>query len=513
MADRLPPELIIEIVHYLPLTDATLGVLTQVCSTWRRVIASEPKLWRKLILSPRVNWDRCVRPSQSHIEFGQQWLQRAGPCGLEIFIDDSAIRETRTRTPRPYNLLDVIMPFYKQWQALQLSLHFDCYKPLFDMVGSELTMLEEVSLEFPWRYGDVIQLEQQLIKTFDAAPRLKHVQLVSNSKHSLPLSLPDRILFPYQRLTTLVLEYVSDANPSVLTQILAVATNLECARFGLGYQGAWDRDYEDLTADEWERRYELHCSTRSFASCSKLMDLEIISQGVIEADFVLEVLTAPALQELRLYHHFALKLSNALETFQKRSKAPLRLLHLHYYDDDEAGTDLVPFLELVGETLQELVYDVHDSTFDQRVLETMEMITFPHDTGDSTRAGKSYDPLLPNLKRLGVALHFCYPEFARAFGRAVASRGYADVSPCCWLKDWLKEHRLEEVMLYCDWFEHHASENVTVRELKRQLRSFEEREVDALQMTWCGKGWGRESPPKWLPCEAGTNRTFSFDNR
>ncbi|THU79509.1 hypothetical protein K435DRAFT_785811 [Dendrothele bispora CBS 962.96] len=510
MADRLPPELIVEIVHHLPMTDAILGVLTQVCSTWRRAITGEPKLWRKFILSSRFQLDRCVGPSRSHIEFDQQRLQRAGPYGLEIVIDDSAIRKTSTRTPSPYNLLDVIMPFYKQWQTLQLSLHLDCYKPLFDLVRPELTMLEGVSLKFNWRYGDAIQLEQQLIKTFDAAPRLKRVELVSGSQFSLPLPLLDRISFPYQRLTTLVLEYVSDANPSVLTQILAVATNLECARFGLGCQSALD--YGRLEADEWERRYELYRSTRSFASCPKLVDLEIISQGLIETDFVLGVLTAPALRELRSYHPLGLRLGSALEAFQKRSKAPLRLLHLHYYEGvDEV--DLVPFLKLVRETLQELVYDVHDEDdFDTnlKVSETMEMITFPNDTGDFTGTGKSYDPLLPNLKRLGVALYSCPPVVACTFGRVVASRGYADVSLGCssWLKDWLKKHRLEEVMLYCDDFQLYAS----VRSLRKQLRSFEEREVDALKMTWCGTGWTRESP-KWLPCEGKTNRTFSFDNR
>ncbi|THU93937.1 hypothetical protein K435DRAFT_861063 [Dendrothele bispora CBS 962.96] len=504
----LHPSLSFEIVQHLPLTDATLLSLTQVCSTWRQIITGDPKLWRQFTLSPRKN----IYPSQ--IKFGQQWLQRASPYGLDITIDDSFVR------PSPYNLLKVVAPFYRKWRTLQLSLSFDSFKPLFGMNKLELPMLEEVSLNMFFKHGEnVLPLGKRLIKTFAAAPLLQCVQ-VSAEGHSLPLL--DYTFFPYQRLTKLVLVNVISTDPVVITQILALATNLESAELDMGDQSALD--YEDLEGDEWKTRYDSYRKRRSNATCHKLVDLSLVCRNNFEIDFVLDILRAPALQELKLYNHWRdPRVADVLKDFQERSKAPLRVLHLIRFRNFHLGFRLVPFLKLVGETLQELLYDFLDGERNQ-TQETIDLLIFPHYIGEFPgTGGEPFDPLLPNLKRLGIALDYSCPEYADVLVDVVASRGYAlDMDPECSdpsvldsmvfpgyrLGNWLKEHRLEEFMVFFD----DPQDDPALDDLKEQLEDFTEREVDALQMACC-KDWTRAAP-YWLAAESlmAGSRVFGFDS-
>ncbi|THU76271.1 hypothetical protein K435DRAFT_901033 [Dendrothele bispora CBS 962.96] len=445
MTDRLAPELIVEIVQHLPPTEATLRSLTQVCSTWRQIINGDPKLWRQFTLSPRSR----IRSSDPQVEFSRHWLERSDPYGLDITIDDSLIR------PSAYNLLNVIEPFYKRWQTLQLSLPEDAFKPLFEM-EQELPLLEEVSLNMSsntfLKDESVLPPGKPKIKTFAAAPRLRRVQVIATTR---PIPLLDYTIFPYERLTKLVLVDVISTDPVEITRILSIATNLESAQFDMGTKSRLDRARLREGSDTWNAHYRTYTENRFEATCPRLVDLSLVCQRNFEMDFVLEKLTAPALQELKIYNHWRdERVANILKDFQERSNAPLRVLHLMRVSNVDLGDRLVPFLKLVGETLQELVYDFPDGRRNNQTEETIDLLIFPHYIGEFTGTGdEPFEPLLPNLKRLGIALDYTCPDFADVLVNVVASRGYvldtdpedsdpsvldSMVFPGCRLRDWLK---------------------------------------------------------------------------
>ncbi|THU93315.1 hypothetical protein K435DRAFT_861621 [Dendrothele bispora CBS 962.96] len=487
MAEHLAPDLVIEIVQHLPLTDTTLQVLTQVCSNWRQAIIGTPN---------------------------QEWLQRAGPYGLDIVIADTTMRDQAYRYhPSMHNILDIITPFYKNWRTLQLTLDLEFYKRSFVMMQPKLIMLEELSLSFSGGYITTDRFEKQGFRTFSRAPRLKCVKLSSDISHLLPLL--DYITLPYQRLTTLILDNVSTDNPILITQILAVASKLESARFDLG---RCPLDYSSLYGNGSEITYDLFASKRSSAICPNLVELEIVSRGQIETSFVLEVLTAPALRELILRRDSSSSLGTVLEEFQKRSKAPLQVFHIYSANFLSEGIGLTPFLSLVGETLQELVFAFSD---EQDLQEMMTDMTFPHYIGTFTETGELFDILLPNLKRLGIALEFWEDNSPDLIADVVASRGYglhkdprhsdpsvldSTVSPGYRLRDWLRQHRLEELRIHLDGSpSHHA----TAEACFEQMKCFKEREVDALRLTWCRK-FRIENADYW-PLEKEDDGFFCFN--
>jgi len=421
MAGHLPPELIIEIARHLDLCQnvlffspsrrrvnvTTLEVLAQVCRNWRNALIGCSRLWTTFRLYPYTG---KLRSYPFHV---QRWLQCAGPLGLDITISDFYVRALPYQLlyiPDQHYILDTIKPFYKTWRLLELSLPLEQYRPLFSMYAPELRMLEELRISFSaegWFNGLAVY-------AFINAPLLTCVELCSRICIFLPLL--DYICFPYHQLTTLVCENVFSSDPIFINHILRAANKLQHARLEL------------VTNDNFDdAAYAYYLSFRPFATCPNLLKLEITSQGLCDASFVLAGLTAPALKELRLKHYGEIAPAGdfdlILEAFQKRSQAPLRIVHFrHLHNLDENGPGLVPFLELVGETLKELIIE---SCTDLNVMDILLAMIFPHYEGRFTgKPDEPYKALLPNLKRFGIAADFFHPVFAGELAKVVHSRGY-----------------------------------------------------------------------------------------
>ncbi|KAF5366272.1 hypothetical protein D9758_005809 [Tetrapyrgos nigripes] len=163
-----------------------------------------------------------------------------------------------------------------------------------------------------------------------------------------PVNLLDYIRIPYERLTRLVLDNIFSTDPVLPNAILANSPNLKFVCLDLG---------EDDSLNETD--YPIQRSRRLPAECPNLEDLEIRGSGMFGSGFILEGLTAPRLRTLKAkdYHGKSPSLAQfdvILEGFQRRSEAPLRLVHLCGIDNmNHIG--LVPFLKLVGKSLRELL--------------------------------------------------------------------------------------------------------------------------------------------------------------
>jgi len=121
---RLPPEILSEIfIHCMSpnsfdcklydsrnLDKAPL-LLGQVCSRWRSISLSTPRLWTSFTLT--------IRPKylKSDVILAKTWLRRAGACPLSIRLESSGRYQNAMRP-----LMQVFVLHSERWQNVYLSL-------------------------------------------------------------------------------------------------------------------------------------------------------------------------------------------------------------------------------------------------------------------------------------------------------------------------------------------------------------------------------------------------------
>ena len=157
-ARRLLPDILQEVFYHCisqtyPILSATEApmLLTRVCSLWRSVALSSPRIWTRLhiplpgdprMLSNygigRINYDRVVevrrqifsKKMQLRCQEVKDWLDRSGslplslsisfPLGFELSNDSNGAEDDEVVDP----LLQTIRPFASRWRHLDLSMPF-----------------------------------------------------------------------------------------------------------------------------------------------------------------------------------------------------------------------------------------------------------------------------------------------------------------------------------------------------------------------------------------------------
>ena len=163
-ARRLLPDILQEIFYHCivrtyPILSATEApmVLTRVCSSWRSVALSSPRIWTRLHIplpgdpqmyssygSYGIRDDRAVevrrqgfsKMMQLRCRAVKDWLDRSGslplslsisfPFGYEPLTDNSGAEEDEVVDP----LFQTIRPFASRWRHLNLSMPFHIYQKL-----------------------------------------------------------------------------------------------------------------------------------------------------------------------------------------------------------------------------------------------------------------------------------------------------------------------------------------------------------------------------------------------
>ncbi|THU98798.1 hypothetical protein K435DRAFT_521983 [Dendrothele bispora CBS 962.96] len=424
-----------------------IQVLTQVCRSWRNILLGCPEFWSTF------NLLHATGRYRSHVEMGQQWLQRAGDRPLDITLSDEKMLQSRAYAPGFYGIMDMLVPFYAKWRYLELSFAIEHYLPLFDMPARRLPMLEMISLHFSDACRDTFTAEGS-IKTFSDAPLLSRVEIMAHPRLRFPIL--DRIELPYHQLTYLLLQSVYSNDPTYVNRILANAYRLERVTIDLGE----DADFTVFEYDDVRSR-------RPFAFCPNLQELEITARGLFDAGFVLEGLTAPSLRELTLSYASgewdpAGQLDRTLADFQRRSQAPIRSVHLRFVEN-LCHVGLVPFLRLVSKSLRELVIN---SCWDLNMMELLQQLIHPWHTINNSGLERPPLPsvedngplelLIPHLRRLGIVADFDRTGDADIILDVVGSRGYQFPRPRPVMRDpetglkhnfpeWAQTHRLQEL--------------------------------------------------------------------
>lgn len=208
---RLQPEILQEVFyHCLPTAhnavmsakDAPL-LLGRVCSQWRQLAYSTPKLWTSIHIFavPMGSPPRCRGLAREQAI--SSWLSRSGvlPLSISISTHGRTFRAMRSRNPinpqiQPY--IDLIAPYSRRWRALHLTFFcFDWTDFFSTFNASNLPLLERLHIDGNYRRRRDVTLDLSSLRRDNgilSAPRLRVLSIPFFIPHLLELHIRWRSL-------------------------------------------------------------------------------------------------------------------------------------------------------------------------------------------------------------------------------------------------------------------------------------------------------------------------------
>jgi hypothetical protein len=358
---RLPPELSSQIfIAAFPENSwqsATPLLFGKICSTWRRIAWSTPRLWSTISL-------RRHKYTDAHIELFGEWLQRSGQCSLSIYITCPSIRVHNdlnlAKTTSFWQIIHLISSSSERWRNLDV----DFSDPtLFERLCSilsknHLPLLTSLSIKLGRSDLD------HYIQPVRNAPQLRYVRLRGAA------SLKSLIL-PIHQLTRVWLAYTPLDECLVLLRDNPQLSNciFDCIERG---------NTHDLP----------------HVSVNQLESLDIYLGDRRAAWELFDCLTIPSMRELTI-HTYVLPLRPAsFISFVQRSECVLQRLSLSSTTMSER--DFVDCMQVIPSLVE---------------LDLQYMIVTGGDGTDGTSRVLNADLsgcLLPNLRKVRYTTQFIY---------------------------------------------------------------------------------------------------------
>ncbi|KAJ7090848.1 hypothetical protein B0H15DRAFT_884146 [Mycena belliarum] len=124
-------------------------LLGLVCSTWRAISLSTPRLWSRLhIVEPVSPSDALgveAKKLAQRIEATKTWLARSGQCPLSISMH--CVSRTSGFTESGAQILQALFPFASRWRHVAFSVNFPFLQSIARLAASDVPMLRSVSLD------------------------------------------------------------------------------------------------------------------------------------------------------------------------------------------------------------------------------------------------------------------------------------------------------------------------------------------------------------------------------
>ncbi|KAJ7879518.1 hypothetical protein B0H14DRAFT_1604359 [Mycena olivaceomarginata] len=186
-------------------------ILGRICSSWRTISYSFPRLWSSLhIVEPVYQYNSNASLYQAKVaqrlEVADIWLRRSGTCPLSISLQsslDSGLRPVQTIAPlaAPDVWLNVLLPFTSRWKHIRLVAPTVALAILSHLAENDVPLLRRLELAHgPERSNNSSNhcLTQYSVLR---GPDLSIISLVGSTVNSLDLplrwsQLTDLTLFP-----------------------------------------------------------------------------------------------------------------------------------------------------------------------------------------------------------------------------------------------------------------------------------------------------------------------------
>ncbi|KAJ7626613.1 hypothetical protein DFH06DRAFT_734994 [Mycena polygramma] len=338
---KLPNELLVEIFLYVhrggdvkvnwwrykasrmpPGINKPVHRLSQVCTHWRRVAHTTPRLWVDHMKALRLQ----KPPSAAYVTRMKEFLERSAPLPVPVSLHSGGGIEAGP-------LVEVLISAAHRWSTAQLDL--SSLSELSHIPAAPLKFLEKLELTVT----SMDTSNHAKVQAFLTAHRLRHVTLTTPSTAQL--------LIPWSQLTAID---VTDPSPSDCLDILIQCTSVVTARF---------------TTHAWAVAPDL--SERQLTTLGSLEDLTVSFSGSTSG-FVAPIfvrLALPALTKLKLVLRFGLTWQSA-EFTQFHLRSP-NIERLAISSSEMTSDDLLTILQHAP-SLVELKMDHSAFCFDDSIV-------------------------------------------------------------------------------------------------------------------------------------------------
>ncbi|KAJ3997373.1 hypothetical protein F5050DRAFT_1806902 [Lentinula boryana] len=296
--NHMPMELLQEIFSYLlPSRDWMLRrspppqlALVQVCTYWRNIALSYPRLWSTIMI---------IQPIGHHISMTKLWLERSGQHPLTLYIDHRGLKQDVALTTTNI-VIDLLRPHAHRWKAAIFVLHSGPQSSLLALPRNGFPLLETLCFDVIgnerfWDKIDVERIEEIFLSS--SSPRLRELTWKT---YGLSLNKPPSIP---TNLTYLTGDFMLRLP---FFEMLSEMKNLQTLRL---YQH--ERDTHDSS-----RLYEPVILHRLHS-----LDIHLGSECMT---FFLDLIRAPSLNVLLIGQPFAGEAQKAICTFLQKSHCYLK---------------------------------------------------------------------------------------------------------------------------------------------------------------------------------------------
>ncbi|KAF5342985.1 hypothetical protein D9758_013680 [Tetrapyrgos nigripes] len=284
-------------------------LISHVCSHWRRVAQSTPRLWTLLRIpasAPRLANEK-LPPKELVVD----WLQRSGCLPVHL-----SIRYAHTGGGDEASYPNILAPICQRLCTVKLHVKYDFMVNLFGNLDD---------ITFPNLEKFLVRVDGPRLPAEGHLPRLgrafKHAPRLWNLKFfhefdSLQRGIQSAVDFPFptSQITILVLHTLSH-DPIILREVMCACPLLEICQF-------WN--VPDFPTNALGHRDLPFCEL----PCLKRLTFQF--SGVFGSPQILNDLCLPALEELALIERgvMVIPISPYLTTLYQRSRSKLRFLSL-----------------------------------------------------------------------------------------------------------------------------------------------------------------------------------------
>ncbi|KAJ7762557.1 hypothetical protein B0H16DRAFT_1884010 [Mycena metata] len=185
-------------------------LLGRICSLWRTISLSTPRLWSKIHVVDPLDWissPLLLKKLAQRLETTKMWLERSGQCPLSISLECSVQNDqfppddsTPAATPPAVQFLQALIPFSRRWRHIHFSAALsELLKTMSHLHETDVPLLESVAIY------------QHPLNDIPATGIRESFQMLRGariSSFSTPGSIFDPTLFPltWEQLTSLTID-------------------------------------------------------------------------------------------------------------------------------------------------------------------------------------------------------------------------------------------------------------------------------------------------------------------
>ncbi|KAJ7797543.1 hypothetical protein B0H14DRAFT_54021 [Mycena olivaceomarginata] len=131
-------------------------ILGRICSSWRIISHSFPRLWSSLhIVEPVYQYNSSLDLQRAKVaqrlEVADAWLRRSGMCPLSISLQSHHYGlnigpQFMDSTPNADSFLDTLVPFASRWQNISLTISLSAVQTLLRLTENEVPLLKSLTI-------------------------------------------------------------------------------------------------------------------------------------------------------------------------------------------------------------------------------------------------------------------------------------------------------------------------------------------------------------------------------